>query len=208
MKKITFVLLLTLFYFLQSLAQRQFGLSLHAGLSEGSIDFWLWLALFIVMSLVLKPFWVGLWIWSFSKDDISMSDFDFALRENIRAIGSILTYGLFLILPGLWRYLELFWVPWIVYLSLDYKQGKLEAFQASKKLFTKHKFGLFGLIILVDILIPLLIEAFLGVDSFSSTLYLDTAIYSLVFSLVAVFVGNLSYRYFQKIKYVIHEGHQ
>jgi len=197
------VLLLTLFYFLQSLAQRHFGLSLQSGLSETSFDFWIWLTLFVVMSLVLKPFFVGIWIWAFLRYPVSITDFDFAVRENVRALGSILTYGLLFILPGIWRYLELFWLPWVVYLSSKYKDGQLDAFCASRKLFRKHSFGTIGLVILTDVLIALLIEGFLGVDSFSSTIYLDTAIYSLALGTVAVLVGYLSYRYFQKIQYVI-----
>jgi hypothetical protein len=200
MKKILFFIGLTAFFFLQSMAQREFGLGIQSGLTESSISFWSWLGLFIFLSLILKALFVGLWLWSWSSEGElpSLTDFNYAIRENIRSLGSVLTYGLFFVLPGFYRYLELYWVVWIVYLNPEYKNGTLDALRESRRLWKLTWKKVLSLVLVFDILLPLIIEAILGVDSYSSTVNLDTFIYSLAISFSSVVTGFFVYRIFQK----------
>ena len=112
-KKVFAFSILVLFFFFQATAQREFGLSLQNGLSETSVGFWLWLSVLIFLSLVAKPISHTAWLWRWTQLPLSFLDLNFAIRENIRALGSILSYGLILILPGFYRYLQLYWVTWI-----------------------------------------------------------------------------------------------
>jgi hypothetical protein len=202
MKKIFFFIVLIGFFFLQSTAQREFGLGIQSGLTESSISFWGWLVLFVFLSLILKALFVGLWIWSWGSEGElpSLTDFNYAIKENIRSLGSVLTYGLFFVLPGFYRYLGLYWVVWIVYLDPEYKRGTLDALGESRRLWKLTWKKVLSLVLVFDILLPLLIEALLGVDSYSPTVNLDTFFYSFSLSVSSALAGFFAYRIFQKNK--------
>ena len=197
MRKLVFLLGLIIFYFVYNTAQREFGLTLQS-MTESSIAFWIWIVLFIFLSLLMKPLIVGAWIWSVSTNPpLKLVDFGFAIRENMRALGSILSYGIFLVLPGFYRYLQLFWVTWIVYLSPDYTLGRLDAIEGSRALWKNQRFRVLGLVSVFDIVIPVTLESFFGVDSFSETLYQDTLLNSVAFSVASMVSCWVLYRVIQ-----------
>jgi len=196
-KKGLFFLGITLFYFFQATAQRKFGLGVQLGLTESSALFWVWLFLFILLSLVAKVVSIGLWTWAWTPERINWLDLNYALRENIRALGSMLTYGLFFILPGFYRYLQLYWVIWISFLYPPYKDGAIEVQSFSTQLWSSGRKTVLGLVLIFDILGPLMIEALVGVDSYSSTVILDTFLYSFFLSILTFLGGYFSFRSFQ-----------
>lgn len=54
--------------------------------------------------------------------------------ESLRALGSILLWTLALILPGLFRYVQLIFVPLIVFFDQEYEAGNVDALQRSTQL--------------------------------------------------------------------------
>ncbi len=81
------------------------------------------------------------------------------LIESFRAFGKVIFYSL-LILPGIYKYFSVLFVPHIVLLDPDYEKGSLDSLEASKKrVFQSFKPILF-LIILGQIVIPFLFTAF------------------------------------------------
>ncbi len=57
--------------------------------------------------------------------------------EYLRALASTLIWALFLLIPGFIRYLQLTFVPFIVFFSADYEKGEVDALKFSTSLFKK-----------------------------------------------------------------------
>ncbi|MNL47470.1 hypothetical protein D3C87_1702610 [compost metagenome] len=69
----------------------------------------------------------------------------------------MLLWGLFFILPGLWKFLQYSLVPFVVTSSEKYDQGKEDALQASANVFRKNWGKILGLFLLFHIFIPLVL---------------------------------------------------
>ncbi len=65
--------------------------------------------------------------------------------EYLRVLGQILFWGLFLLIPGFYRYIELIFVPYIVLFSSEYERGTVDALALSITLVRKC----FNLLLLV-----------------------------------------------------------
>ncbi|AHI05830.1 hypothetical protein BDW_06620 [Bdellovibrio bacteriovorus W] len=76
--------------------------------------------------------------------------------ENLRSWGKILTWGLLLILPGVWKVLQYCFVTFVVTCSKAYDDGNVDALQYSAKVFKKHKLKTLGIMFLFTILIPII----------------------------------------------------
>lgn len=76
--------------------------------------------------------------------------------ENLRTWGSILLWGLFLIIPAFFRLLQLVFVPFVVAASKAYDLGQADALKTSAQLVRRHFFKVAGLLILFELLIPLI----------------------------------------------------
>ena len=76
-----------------------------------------------------------------------------SLIEIIRAWGKALLYSFLLILPGIWKYFEYTFIPWIVCFHPQYDEGKVDALKVSSKWFRKVWYKLLPLLILT-ILVP------------------------------------------------------
>lgn len=76
--------------------------------------------------------------------------------ETLRATGSCLSWSLFLILPGVVRYLQLSFVNFVVLLDPEYLKGSKDAIQESSKLVNKRFAPVFFLIFLFMVILPLL----------------------------------------------------
>lgn len=79
--------------------------------------------------------------------------------ETLRAWGKTLLWSLLLILPGLWKYIEYIFVPFVVVESTPYQEGHEDALKASSHIVRKHFFKVLGVIALFHFFIPLLLTA-------------------------------------------------
>jgi hypothetical protein len=82
--------------------------------------------------------------------------------ESLRAWGKMVLYSLLFILPGIWKFLEYQFIPWIVCLSKKYNSGEIDALQTSQKLFKKSWGRILSLSLIFFIISPLILN--LGFD--------------------------------------------
>lgn len=75
-----------------------------------------------------------------SPADFLHRSFNQLLIETLRSWGSVLLWGLFLILPGLVRMFELIFVPYVVTALKSYENGQVDALKKSRHLVYKHWF--------------------------------------------------------------------
>lgn len=116
---------------------------------------------------------------------------NYLLIESLRCWGSILKYGLFLIIPGMFRYLQLIFTPLIVTLSSDYHEGKVDALQLSSELFKKNIFKIIGILLIFEVVIPMTLSSLTDeYRNFSDypLIYLGLNLADTVLFLVSIFI--------------------
>lgn len=59
--------------------------------------------------------------------------------EIMRSWGRALQFGLLFIIPGIWKFIKFFYVPYIVVGSRQYDAGNIDALKMSESVFNKHK---------------------------------------------------------------------
>ena len=137
--------------------------------SEKCFAFWLSLLSLIGVSLILKPLFIFLWLRLGQAKSLPWALLSHAIRENMRAWGSILSWGLFFILPGIWRFFELYWTAWVVYLSPDYARGKLSALSKARQWFYQRWFTTIVIFVVSDLFLSGLVDSVLPI-SFNGSL--------------------------------------
>lgn len=80
--------------------------------------------------------------------------------ETFRAWGKSLLWSLLFILPGLWKYLEFIFVPFVVTTSEKYEHGELDALKASSFVFRRNWPKILGILGLFYLFIPLVLTTF------------------------------------------------
>jgi len=88
------------------------------------------------------------------------TNFEQLLIENIRAMGSTLSWSLLLIIPGFYRFIQYSFVNFIVMLDQDYFDGKVDALKKSVSLTKKRFFKVFGIFLLMAVIVPLFVSSF------------------------------------------------
>lgn len=104
--------------------------------------------------------------------------------EMLRAWGKTLLWSLLFILPGLWKYLEYTFVPYVVTTSKRYNDGELDALQASAHIVRKNVFKVIGVLLLFHLFIPLMMAAVF--DAYR--LLWETPIQSLILNVVDTYL--------------------
>ncbi len=89
----------------------------------------------------------------------------YVCKETLRAAGKSLSWGLLLVIPGLIRFLQFSFVPFVVMLDPEYDRGQKDALQESTRLVHRRFFKVTGILILFSILLPLLLT---GLDEYSA----------------------------------------
>jgi hypothetical protein len=79
--------------------------------------------------------------------------------ETLRAWGSITRWSLLLILPGLWKYIEYIFVPFVVTLSPSYEAGQVDALKKSVELVRRNIFKVVGIILVFQLFVPLIFSS-------------------------------------------------
>lgn len=78
-----------------------------------------------------------------------------SLIESLRAWGKCLIYSLLLIIPGLWKFLEYIFVPWVVCFHPQYDKGEVDALKVATQTFRKSWFKVLTVIFVFVLIIPL-----------------------------------------------------
>ncbi|GIL17885.1 MAG: hypothetical protein BroJett040_16360 [Oligoflexia bacterium] len=80
--------------------------------------------------------------------------------EEMRASGKALLWSIPLILPGVWKFIEFTFVPFVVIKDPDYALGKLDALRTSSLITRKYFFRLIGILFLFSVFFPLILTSF------------------------------------------------
>lgn len=80
--------------------------------------------------------------------------------ETLRTWGKTLLWSLLLILPGIWKYLELSLVPLVVAFSKSYDEGRVDALKLSSQIFRRRWIKISALFLFFHIFAPLLLSVF------------------------------------------------
>lgn len=90
------------------------------------------------------------------------------IREQLRVFGKVILWSLLFILPGIWKFMELSLVPWVVCLDPEYQAGRKDSLQASREVFYRiwGRLTLLGLVFWL--LIPFLMTSFDSYRSYSA----------------------------------------
>lgn len=81
------------------------------------------------------------------EDPFATSYLGSFFAEYFSVLSKVLLWGLLLILPGFYQYCRLIFVPYIVFFSAEYREGRVNALELSRTL-TQGRFGLILLVIL------------------------------------------------------------
>ena len=120
---------------------------------------WVWfVVLFSVFVNLIFPLMISYWLLvQFKKSHDWMDEFQQMIIESLRAWGRILTWSFFLILPGLYKWLTLTFVPYVVLFSKKYHAGEVDALQHSQKLFRKCWWKVIPIVLIFSFLVPLFV---------------------------------------------------
>ncbi|MEK6772355.1 MAG: hypothetical protein AABY64_00315 [Bdellovibrionota bacterium] len=97
--------------------------------------------------------------WLLSYSEFAEKFASQSLIETLRAWGKCIVYSLLLIIPGLWKFLEYSFIPWIVCLHPSYDKGEIDALQTSTRFFRKVWVKMFFLMLLFVAIIPLVMTS-------------------------------------------------
>ena len=85
---------------------------------------------------------------------------EFLCKETFRAAGKSMGWGILLIIPGIIRFLQFSFVPYIVMLDPDYREGRKDALKESTLLVNRRFAWVLGIIFLFGIILPFLTTFF------------------------------------------------
>lgn len=148
-------------------------------LNSSNLLIWIKIIFLIVLNFFEKPILFYFWARSFYKE-LTIENLNSLVKEYLRSVGSILFWSLFFIIPGLIRYIQLYWVNTIVLLKPSYSSGHLDALTQSKKITLKHLKLTILLICLVDFIVPMALD-FLTIKNTLIVTILHTGIISCFF---------------------------
>lgn len=80
--------------------------------------------------------------------------------ETLRSWGKTLLWCLFLILPGIWKYIQLSLVPFVVTSSKKYDEGQEDALKRSAEIVRSHWFLVLGIFVVFHLFIPMTLSTF------------------------------------------------
>lgn len=86
-------------------------------------------------------------------------NFSSTIKESMRVWGKAILWGFLFIIPGIYKFIQGLFVPFIVCLDSDYSLGKIDALKRSQKLTEGCIFKLFGLLLVFDAVIPLALSS-------------------------------------------------
>lgn len=121
---------------------------------------WVWfVAIFSVFVNLIFPLMITYWLLvQFKKSHDWADEFQQMIIEHMRSWGRILTWTFFLIIPGLYKWLALTFVPYVVLFSKKYHAGEVDALKHSARIFRKTWWKIIPVIVLFSVLIPITVS--------------------------------------------------
>jgi hypothetical protein len=89
-----------------------------------------------------------------------MKNFELALIEVLRAWGKSFLWSFLLIIPGLIRFAQYFFVPFVVCFDPAYQRGEVDALTRSQEISRGRTLWLIALLFLFDAALPLILSLF------------------------------------------------
>lgn len=83
----------------------------------------------LLFFLILAALITGENIFTFYKKSFSL-----LLKEQLRTWGSVMNWTFLFVLPGLWKFIQYAFVPFIVCFDNEYQQGKVDALEQSRRI--------------------------------------------------------------------------
>lgn len=119
-------------------------------------------------------------------------------KESLRATGVASLWMYLFIIPGLLKWIEFSFIPFIIFLNQDYQNGSADALLLSRRIASLHKWKVYGFWFAFNVAIPLGISISLGeYDSFYHFPTIATLI-SLLEALILWFWFHLLLNFYQK----------
>lgn len=81
-------------------------------------------------------------------------------KEHLRGFGKVFLWGLLLILPGFWKFLQILFIPFVVALDPRYQRGELDALKESRQVFLQKWGRTLGLFVLFGLVLPMIMTSF------------------------------------------------
>lgn len=124
---------------------------------------WLWGALSILLNLIYPLLALVVVLAALQKQNIAQFlsvNFAQSLKEQMRAWGKTVWWSLLLIIPGLIKFVQYSFVPFVVCLFPQYQKGEVDALKTSQKLVKTVIWRVLGVLVLFSIILPLLLSSF------------------------------------------------
>lgn len=86
--------------------------------------------------------------------------FSQALIEVLRGWGKALSWSFLFIIPGLIKFAQFFFIPFVVCFDPNYQHGKVDALESSQKVAKGRLIKLILLLLLFDAVLPLILSVF------------------------------------------------
>lgn len=86
--------------------------------------------------------------------------FNFMVREQLRGFGKVFLWGIFLIIPGFYKFLQIVFIPYVVAFDPTYMQGKTDALEKSAATFKARWAKVLGLFFIFALVAPLILTVF------------------------------------------------
>ncbi len=93
-----------------------------------------------------------------------LKNLSWLFKEQLRAAGKMIFWGMLFILPGLWKFFEFMMIPFIVCLEPRYQRGEVDALSISRQVF----YRIWGRMIFAVVLFLLTSLILTSVDEFRS----------------------------------------
>jgi hypothetical protein len=155
---------------------------------------WLYASAAIALGLIYPVLILNLLVASLLPQKNSWSQ---ALREQMRATGSSLLWGLLFVIPGFIRYFQLLFVPMVTLAHPQYQSGDLDALKTSRKLVHQHWLKLLFLTFLFALVLPLMLSGFDEQKLFSENL-VSAVLLSMLETLLSLVFLSVLWSFFAK----------
>ena len=115
---------------------------------------------------LLGPILVGflaICAWRFPRESalrVARVHFGFLVKEEMRALGKSMLWGLLLVIPGAIRFFQLIFVSYVVLLDPEYQKGEVDALQRSWVFVRRVWFRLLMLFAFFGLIVPVVMTAF------------------------------------------------
>lgn len=128
-----------------------------------SIALWIYGGLSMIVSMIGPLILLVLILAAISdreRFNFVKNNFGYLLKEQMRGFGKVFLWGLLLVIPGFWKFLQILFLPFVVGLDPAYQRGEIDALDSSRAIFQKNRGKTLGLFVLFGLFIPMMMTYF------------------------------------------------